>query len=149
MKGSCAAASFHERLGQWDSSWLPSMFIILAHPKNNEWPQACCKPRDQEVVDLEKWRAIQIITSHSYDENQSFSRFPSWHSSTRAIALRPLCTRVWCLSLKQHTRKASMDMEEHWPLYFKTLFEMILQVIMIDHGYTFDGSKKFSFFSFS
>lgn len=42
-----------------------------------------------------------------------------------------------------------MDMEEHWPLSFKTLFEMILQVIMIDHGYTFGDSKKFSFFSFS
>lgn len=46
-------------------------------------------------------------------------------------------------------RKTNMDMEEHWPLYFKTLFEMILQVIMMDHGYTFGGSKKFSFFSFS
>lgn len=36
-----------------------------------------------------------------------------------------------------------MDVGEHWPLHFKTLFEMILQVIMIDHGYTFSGSKKF------
>lgn len=39
----------------------------------------------------EKERNVQIMTSHSHNENQSHLRFPSWYCFTGTVALGLLC----------------------------------------------------------